>query len=37
MPRRANKAPARPTPIQLTLFAEAASLVRVRRYYRLET
>ena len=42
MPKRANKAPARPAPIQLPLFAEAASLIRVRaerneyRFYRLE-
>jgi predicted DNA-binding WGR domain protein len=42
MPKRSKTAPARPTPIQLPLFAEAASLVRVRpernewRFYRLE-
>src|ERR1700710_2359257 len=42
MPKRANKAPVRPAPIQLPLFAETASLVRVRpalnewRYYRME-
>jgi predicted DNA-binding WGR domain protein len=42
MPKRAQKAPARPAPIQLPLFAEAASLVRIRperrewRFYRLE-
>jgi predicted DNA-binding WGR domain protein len=40
MPKR--RAPSRPAPIQLPLFAEEASLVRVRpelnefRYYRLE-
>jgi len=42
MPKRRKTAPARPTPIQLPLFAETASLVRVRpalnewRYYRME-
>jgi predicted DNA-binding WGR domain protein len=42
MPKRYQKPPARPAPIQLPLFAEAASLVRVRpernewRFYRLE-
>ncbi len=42
MPKRTQKAPARPVPIQLPLFAEAASLVRIRpelrewRFYRLE-
>ena len=42
MPKRRKTAPARPTPIQLPLFAEAATLIRVRpernewRYYRLE-
>jgi predicted DNA-binding WGR domain protein len=42
MPKRARKAPARPVPVQLPLFAEAASLVRVRpevnewRFYRIE-
>jgi predicted DNA-binding WGR domain protein len=42
MPKRCKTAPARPAPIQLSLFAEAASLIRVRpernefRYYRLE-
>ena len=42
MPKLAKKAPPRPVPIQLRLFAEAASLVRVRpevnewRFYRLE-
>ena len=42
MPKRANKAPARSAPIQLPLFAETASLVRIRtalhewRYYRME-
>jgi len=42
MPKRRIKTPARPAPIQLPLFAEAASLVRVRpalnerRYYRME-
>jgi predicted DNA-binding WGR domain protein len=42
MPKRRKKAPARPVPIQLPLFADAASLVRVRpdrnefRFYRLE-
>jgi predicted DNA-binding WGR domain protein len=42
MPRRLKPAPARPAPIQLPLFAETASLVRIRpamnewRYYRME-
>jgi predicted DNA-binding WGR domain protein len=42
MPRRRKPAFARPTPIQLPLFAETASLVRIRpalnewRYYRME-
>ena len=42
MPKCAKMAPARPAPIQMPLFAEAASLVRVRpdrkewRFYRLE-
>src|SRR3978361_2538664 len=42
MPKRRKHAPARPTPIQLPLFAETASLVRIRptlnewRYYRME-
>ena len=42
MPRRRQPGPERPAPVQLPLFAEAASLVRVRpernefRYYRLE-
>ena len=42
MPKRCPKRLARPAPIQLPLFAEAASLVRIRpeinewRYYRLE-
>jgi predicted DNA-binding WGR domain protein len=42
MPKRRKNAPARPIPIQLPLFAQAASLVRVRpernewRFYRLE-
>src|ERR1700720_3188022 len=42
MPRRRKTASARPTSIQLPLFAETASLVRIRpalnewRYYRLE-
>ena len=42
MPRRRKPAPARPTSIQLPLFAETASLVRIRpalrewRYYRME-
>ncbi len=42
MPKLAKKASPRPVPIQLPLFAEAASLVRVRpeinewRFYRLE-
>ena len=42
MPRRRKRAPARPTPIQLPLFVETASLVRIRpalnewRYYRME-
>jgi hypothetical protein len=30
MPKRRQTAPARPSPIQLSLFAEAASLIRVR-------
>jgi predicted DNA-binding WGR domain protein len=42
MPKRRKTAPARPAPIQLPLFAETASLVRIRpalrewRYYRME-
>ena len=42
MPKRRKPRPGRPTPIQLPLFAEAASLVRVsperneHRFYRLE-
>ena len=42
MPKRAKTTPARPAPIQLPLFAETASLVRIRaelnewRYYRME-
>lgn len=42
MPKRRRTRPAHPTPIQLPLFAEAASLIRVRpernefRYYRME-
>ena len=42
MPKRRKTACARPTPIQLPLFAETASLVRIRpalrewRYYRME-
>jgi hypothetical protein len=42
MPKRRKTAPARPTPIQLPLFAETASLVRILpalhdwRYYRME-
>ena len=42
MPRHRKPAPARPTSIQLPLFAETASLVRIRpalhewRYYRME-
>ncbi len=42
MPRRRQTRPARPTPIQLPLFTEAAALVRIRpernewRYYRME-
>ncbi len=42
MPRRRKPTPARPTPIQLPLFAETASLVRIRptlnewRYDRME-
>ena len=38
MPKR-KTAPARPLPIQLLLFAEAASLIRIRperRFYRIE-
>jgi predicted DNA-binding WGR domain protein len=42
MPKARERAHARPTPIQLPLFAETVSLVRVRpalnewRYYRME-
>jgi predicted DNA-binding WGR domain protein len=42
MPKRRKPGLERPTPIQLPLFAEAASLIRVRsernefRYYRME-
>jgi predicted DNA-binding WGR domain protein len=42
MPKRRKAGPGRPAPIQLPLFAEAASLTRVRpernefRYYRME-
>jgi predicted DNA-binding WGR domain protein len=42
MPKRSEKAPARRAPIQLPLFAQAASMVRVRsernewRFYRME-
>jgi predicted DNA-binding WGR domain protein len=42
MPKRRRIAPVRPAPIQLPLFAEAASLIRVRpdrnewRFYRME-
>jgi predicted DNA-binding WGR domain protein len=42
MPKRRKTPPARPVPIQLPLFAEAANLVRVRpernewRFYRME-
>ena len=42
MPRRRTSDPKRPVPVQLPLFAETASLVRIRpdhnefRYYRLE-
>jgi predicted DNA-binding WGR domain protein len=42
MPKRRKTAPARPAPIQLPLFPEAASLIRVHvecnefRFYRLE-
>ena len=42
MPRRRKSGPERPAPVQLPLFAEAASLIRVRpernefRYYRME-
>jgi predicted DNA-binding WGR domain protein len=42
MPKRRKTAPVRPVPIQLPLFAEAATLIRVRpecnewRFYRLE-
>ena len=42
IPRHRKPAPARPTSIQLPLFAETASLVRIRpalhewRYYRME-
>jgi predicted DNA-binding WGR domain protein len=42
MPKGANHRPARPVPVQLPLFAEAASLARIRpernewRFYRME-
>ncbi len=42
MPRRRTSGPQRPAPLQLPLFAETASLVRIRpdrnefRYYRLD-
>src|ERR1700712_3639181 len=42
MPKRRKPASVRPTPIQLPLFAETASVVRIRpalhewRYYRME-
>jgi hypothetical protein len=42
MPRSRKFGPERPVPVQLLLFAEAASLIRVRpernefRYYRIE-
>ena len=42
MPKRRKTAPIRPAPIQLPLFTEAASLIRVRpernewRFYRIE-
>lgn len=42
MPKRRKTRPTRPAPVQLPLFAEAASLIRVRpecderRFYRLE-
>ena len=42
MPRRRQPGPARPVPVQLPLFPDSASLVRIRaernefRYYRLE-
>lgn len=42
MPKRRTSGPKRPVPIQLPLFAETASLVRIRpdrnefRYYRLD-
>src|ERR1700754_4946263 len=42
MPKRAQTCPMRPVPIQLPLFPEAASLIRIRpalnewRYYRME-
>jgi predicted DNA-binding WGR domain protein len=42
MPKRAKSRPARPVPVQLPLFAEAASLARIRpernewRFYRME-
>jgi predicted DNA-binding WGR domain protein len=41
MPKRRNRPPAPPPPVQLPLFAETASLVRIRpelnewRYYRM--
>jgi predicted DNA-binding WGR domain protein len=37
MPKRRTMAPARPVPIQLPLFAEAASLIRVRQLGRIAT
>jgi len=42
MPKRRQTRPSRPAPVQLPLFAEAASLIRVRpernewRFYRME-
>ena len=42
MPKRVKPRPARPVPVQLPLFAEAASLARIRpernewRFYRME-
>ena len=42
MPKRTKPCPVRPTPVQLPLFAEAASLARIRpernewRFYRME-
>ena len=36
MPKRAKPRPARPVPVQLPLFPEAASLARIRQHIALE-